>query len=207
MERKRAFFRKEPLILTKVLLITSLLVPLLSKASNYPPDYCGQRVYTKSDGPLLISYVASGCGSSAAIGYKNSGVLANNPDRPDSLTAVILGRCTLVEYTDSNKPGDELVYKSHVRLGREYHGTGYMSAPLSLYDFLPSPCLHQGRGNAKIVLQVAVSDNRGHWDSKYGANYEIDLRELVSGPSYRSQDLGYGIGLDSWNYIIRSMTE
>lgn len=192
---------------TKILLVLLALAPLSSEASNYPPDYCRQRVYTTSEGPLLVGYVASGCGSSAVIGYKKSGVLAKSLDSPVALSAVITGKCTLIASTDKNKLGDELIYKSTIQLGREYHGTGYMSAPISLYDFAPSPCLYQGRGSVKIVLNVAFSDNQGNWDSKYGVDYQVNLRELGAGQSYLSQDDGLGIGLDSWNFIIQKMSE
>jgi hypothetical protein len=87
---------------------------------------------------------------------------------------------------------------SVVRLGREWHETGYMSVPLSIYNLMPAGC------GSYPNVGVAFSAN-GKWDSKYGQNYDA---KIYSGNEkvFETHQTGNGsINGVAWDFIIGEM--
>jgi hypothetical protein len=138
----------------------------------------------KHDGPALFAHVGSGCESYELIAYKNSGMLAEG--NPEFVDAVVVASC-----------GND-TRTTVVRLGREWHETGYMSVPLSIYSLMPSGC------DSNPNVGVAFSAN-GKWDSKYGQNYDAKAysgNEVI----FKTNQNGNGYINDaSWNFIIGEM--
>lgn len=162
----------------------------VSFASNYPPDYCQQNVRIQDLGHGLIAQVSSGCGTELVLGYRNSGPLAQNS--PEKIDAILVSRCRQHDGSAAQKT-------TTVTLGKEWHGAGYMSAPFYL-----DACPYSDSWE-KPVVGVAFSDGRGRWDSNYGRNYAMDLMSLGGTSPRRSQDVGPGIGLNSWNILIDAL--
>lgn len=175
-------------VATATLGLAPHLVSQSADASNYPPGYCNQNVRVLEMGPALFAHVGSGCGDHQVIGYKNSGILAAH--NPDAIDAVIVGSC------DEN--GVHHRKTSVVRLGREWHGNGYLSEAHSYSNYKPSQCW-----NAKI--EVAFSAN-GNWDSLGGANYVYEGygfygRNDVT--TFNTNEVGYGqVNLAAWAFIV-----
>ncbi len=172
------------------LIVAGLALSSQALASNYPSDYCHQIVRTVHDGAALFAHVGSGCGGYEVIGYKDHGILANN--NPEFIDAIVVGSCGSDSHT------------SVVRVGREWHGNGYVSEGLSFYNLIPQNCDDVGQAS----IQVAFSAN-GQWDSRYGRNYDFSQQIF-----YTRQDVnvfktnevgGYGINLPAWNFIVSEM--
>jgi hypothetical protein len=121
-------------------------------------------------------------------GYKRSGILAK--DSNESLDAVVTGSC-----------GTGSLHQTIIKLGREWHGTGYMNSPVSISSLLPQDC----QSVPGQSLSVAFSDGKGHWDSVYGQNYNISVSQLWSGFTYNTKEFGPDVGLEAWNIIVKSM--
>lgn len=160
-------------------------------ASNYPPDYCHQNVRVLHDGPGLFAHVGSGCDGMEIFGYKKSGYLAYS--NPEYVDAVVVARCN----------DDGRVNVKTIRLGREWHGTGYMSEPLSFYHFIPSGC------DTGAKLEVAYTAD-GKWDSRYGYNFGHfdygfynDQRDIAT---FATHEAGWGqIVMSAWDFIVEQM--
>lgn len=149
--------------------ILGALFSTVASASNYPPSAFHQTVRLIHDGPALFTHVSTGIGWMAKdlIAYQSSGYLA--AFNPDTLDAVITAKCTTVNGTSASKT-------TTVQLGREWHGTGYMSIPLDFSHHIPANCYHNG----SAAITVAFSDGQGHWDSRFGQNYGYDRSEFNS---------------------------
>jgi hypothetical protein len=166
-------------------------------ASGYPPGYCDQVVRVMQDGPALFAHVGSGCDSSEVLGYKLSGVLSEN--NPESIDAVVTGSCS--------KDGSTYSKVSTLRLGREWHGQGYLSAPYSYSSFLPNNCYDNSS------LSIAFSAN-GQWDSKFGANYILaGSGGFWNEDPSRVQTLNTGssgqgnIVIAAWDFIVSKLAD
>jgi hypothetical protein len=157
-------------------------------ASNYPSDYCQQRIYAINNGPSLLARVGSGCTDQLAIGYKNSGVLASS--QVEVIDAVVTGSCNI---SSAQKV-------TVVKLQKEWNGTGYMNKP-DYTSYYPQEC---ARDSLKKIA-VAYSDGKGNWDSRYSANYNATMEDFYNVGSILSRSFGPEIGLDAWNIIINEM--
>lgn len=157
-------------------------------ASNYPSDYCQQRVYSINNGPSLLARVGSGCTDQLAIGYKNSGVLASS--QVEEIDAVVTGSCKI----------SSLEKVTVVKLQKEWNGTGYMNKP-DYTSFYPQDC---HRDSLKKIA-VAYSDGQGNWDSRYGDNYNATMEDFYNAGSTLSSSYGPEIGIDAWKIIINEM--
>ncbi len=170
-------------------IIALISLPLL--ASNYPPDYCHQKVYTWLQGPIQISMVSAGCSSEyLVLGYRpGNGYL--NQFNAEKLTAVV-----------KIYAANGLAKQSTIDLGREWNGNGYVSYAHRYYDLSPT------YNSRNTYFCVAVSDNQGHWDSKYSQNYCIDLRERAMDIFNSNENPGYrGLNYTAWNHIIDLMSQ
>ena len=169
-----------------------------AQASNYPPDYGHQKVYAVAKGPAVFVTVSSGMGSASVVGYKFTGPLRNE----SGLDAVIETTCQLNDGTVEFK-------RSVLKLGPEYHGTGYMSAPYHPADFLPADC----RLSYTWTLRFAFSDSHGNWDNNNRENSAYSYSETTSGApgvetffTHQNGDSGgSGINLKAWAFIIDFM--
>ncbi|HBB67415.1 MAG: hypothetical protein A2081_01205 [Elusimicrobia bacterium GWC2_61_19] len=161
------------------------------KASNYPFDYTYQNVQVVSKGPALVATVSSGIMSKLVIGYKRGGILGAS----NSIQAVV--RVTAVEYYSGYSKTTERV----IALPKEWHGTGFMTKDMSLYDFVPA-------GFAGSLSRVEVAFFSGpQWDSNYGANYVVERNELYgSAARFRSENNGGpDTDLYCWDFIVSQM--
>lgn len=182
-------------VLSGFVLVAGSLVGSAALASGYPADYCHQVVRATHDGPVLFAHVGSGCESLEIIGYKNSGILA--AEAPEAIDAVIVATC--------HENGTMHTRTSVVRLGREWHGTGYMSAPMHFSDFVPN--VHECYGKSKVSFAFSAN---GKWDSRDGQNYGHfgfgfynDSREVVT---HQTHQVGYGsVNLSAWDFIVGQM--
>ena len=94
--------------------------------------------------------------------------------------------------------------QSVIELGREYHGTGYMSAPLDMSRFQPATCF------GGWAIAIAFSDGQGGWDSLNGANYMFSEGEFdghnPAHAHFNSQQSTYnGVNLAVWDFIVAEM--
>ena len=160
-------------------------------ASNYPPDYTYQTVRVVAKGPAVIATVNSGIMSKLVIGYKGNGILGGR----DRIQAVV--RMTSVEYYSGYHKTVERV----IDLPREWNGTGYMTAGLSYYDFVP-----QGFAGNPRRIEVAFFSGQ-QWDSNYGANYTVEMEEFFSSPVQFTNKHGGGpdIEIPCWDLIVAQM--
>ena len=160
-------------------------------ASNYPPDYTYQTVRVVAKGPAVIATVNSGIMSKLVIGYKGKGILGGR----DRIQAVV--RMTSVEYYSGYHKTVERV----IDLPREWNGTGYMTAGLSYYDFIP-----QGFAGAFNSIEVAFFSGP-QWDSNYGANYTASMDEFFKSPVQFAYKRGGGpdIEIPCWDFIVSQM--
>lgn len=179
-----------------VLLALALQIQVAS-ASNYPPDYSHQTVYAIHRGPALFAHVGSGTISGDVIGYKPRGVLARS--NPEFIDAIIIVNCN----TSAGSASRNYV----VRLGREYHGNGYLNdGTLSLQSFGYNTCF-----GGNISFEFAFSDGRGNWDSNYGRNYPLAFDEFFDRRARVSvfptgEGSGFGkINLKAWDFIVGQM--
>ncbi|HLE00345.1 MAG TPA: hypothetical protein VJB59_08800 [Bdellovibrionota bacterium] len=173
-----------------ILGITGITIAGTANASNYPPDYCSPRVNVRSDGPAFLADVRSGCSSTKyVIGYKASGMFRSQ----NAVDALISVRCRSYE-------GYEMtVSPVFIRLGREWHGTGFLSGSISEGDSIFSACRNGYVGAISIAFLA-----EGQWDSRYGANYYLDTNRTDA--SYKSNSVnGYEIPLDIWDFIVDQM--
>jgi len=167
-------------------------------ASNYPPDYCQQRAVVHVQGPALLGYVSSGCmGREYVIGYKKSGVLGTSSEK---VNVYVRGVLDTIE-------GREVVVEQTIPLGREWHGTGYLSAGISEYlVFGNDGHLHAAvRGVKRIELAFNVD---GRWDSNLNKNYLFDVKNLEKdGETRKSKEMNYygSISMDLWDFIVGKM--
>jgi len=174
-----------------MLLISLFFVSSVVMASNYPPDYCHQVASVDVFGPAVVSKVASGCMTPIyIIGYKKSGMFGARP----VLEAVITATCKY----DSDREA-EFRETNTVTLGKEWHGTGFMSHAIRSYEFC-------GYSAYLVKLEIAFTPDRGEWDSRYGANYNFDFR----GGNWTHQKF-YATGDEVvepvWNFIIGFMRD
>jgi hypothetical protein len=177
-------------------LIAGLLLGFsVCEASNYPPDYCHQKVRVLHQGPMLFAQVASGCGSTLVMGYKKSGVLYAN--HKDSINAVITASCTLNGTSHSQT--------TTVQLGKEWHGTGYLTTDLNVDRWKPYECFYV----ANMEYAIAFVDRDGNWDSRNSENYKFRLTEVTMSENYfdTKEDATYGVNLKAWDYIIGEMAK
>jgi hypothetical protein len=160
-------------------------------ASNYPPDYTYQTVRVVSRGPAVIATVNSGIMSKLVIGYKGRGILGGK----DRIQAVV--RMTSVEYYSGYHKTIEKV----IDLPREWNGTGYMTAGLSYYDFVP-----QGFAGTPSRIEVAFFSGP-QWDSNYNANYGVNMDEFFNSPVQFTYKRGGGpdIEIPCWDFIVAQM--
>lgn len=148
-------------------------------ASNYPPQFYHQFLTMKRVGSILQSRVANGFFRADFISYSRLGVLAAN--NPESLDAVLTFKC-------ESYLGSQIQGTSVIKLGREWSGLGYMSAPFEVISMAPPEC--RTDYDHLNSYQLAISDGRGNWDSNYGHNYDMPAY-LGSGDLSSSVDLGY----------------
>jgi hypothetical protein len=170
--------------------LTASLITTSVFASNYPADYCQQRVYIKNDGPSVIARVGSGCSDILVIGYKNSGVLASND--VNEIDAVVTVRCNSAQSV------------STVKLGREWHGAGYVNKPDYTTIRMPYECVR----DSETVIAVAYSDRRGNWDSRYGRNYNVKNQDLYNSQATKqvtTSSYGPDISFESWDVIVNEL--
>jgi len=160
-------------------------------ASNYPPDYTYQTARVVVRGPAVIATVNSGIMSKLVIGYKGKGILGGR----DRIQAVV--RMTSVEYYSGYHKTIERV----IDLPREWNGTGYMTAGMSYYDFVP-----QGFAGNPRRIEVAFFSGP-QWDSNYGANYTVEMDEFYSSPLKFTYTRGGGpdIEIPCWDFIVSQM--
>ncbi len=160
-------------------------------ASNYPPDYTYQTVRVVAKGPAVIVTVNSGIMSKLVIGYKGSGMLGGR----DRIKAVV--RMTSTEYYSGYQKTTERV----IDLPREWNGTGYMTAGMSYYDFVP-----QGFAGTPTRIEVAFFSG-AQWDSNYNANYGANMDEFYSSPVKFTYTRGGGpdIEIPCWDFIVSQM--
>lgn len=184
------------------------LVSLMSggaQASQYPPEFFHQMVrvihLTNDEGakPAFIATVANGNGSQIVIGYKNTGSLSNY--KPDYIDAVVIARC-------ETGPGEVFTRTSVVRVGHEWSGNGYLSAPVNTYALLSGCPIGK-----QTSLALAFSDHNGHWDSQGGKNYSINFNDFY-GPTamvFNSQEAGLNgseVPNDKvWNFLIDALKQ
>lgn len=178
----------------KFLSLLLVLVGFVSnvQASNYPPDYCDQIVTIRHDGPALIANVGSGCWSAVVLGYKKWGKLADSG--LNKIDAVVVGKCNRDENTVMTKT-------TTIVLGREWHGTGYMSAPFSPYSVLPDGCYYGPNRNLQVKVEVAFSDGRGNWDSKHLDHWF----PVPEDQRFKTNEAGGSINFKAWNFIVSEM--
>jgi len=162
-------------------------------ASNYPPDYTYQTARVITRGPAVLATVNSGIMSKLVIGYKGKGILGGR----DRIQAVV--RMTSVEYYSGYHKTIEKV----IDLQREWHGTGYMTAAMSYYDFVP-----QGFAGTPQRIEVAFFSGP-QWDSNYNANYGADIQEFFSSPAQFTYKHGGGpdIEVPCWDFIVDQMSK
>lgn len=170
-------------------------------ASNYPPDYTYQKVYLLNMGDAaLVAHVSSGILNQYVIGYKNRGVL--NQPHIEELDLVIFSTCHL-------QNGSKLQKTTTYTLGREWHGTGFLSAPFDLRESIPHGCpTHQAE---LLDISFAFSDRNGNWDSNTDhLNYFL-FRNSKSwkeseGLVYFDTKKGIEkINLEAWTFIVNQM--
>jgi hypothetical protein len=179
----------------KYINLLSLVTTFISfgaAASDYPADYCQQRVHVVNDGASLIARVGSGCTDLLVIGYKNSGVLATNDVQ--EIDAVVTGSCS----------GSWEKRTTVIKLGKEWNGAGYVNKPsYEKSSVLPGSCYR----DTSAIISVAYSDRKGNWDSRYGQNYNVKSTDLYSTATKTILSPNYGpeIGLDSWKIIVNEL--
>jgi hypothetical protein len=178
--------------------IISLILTSLS--STAWASHSNQIVRLMHNGPLLYAQIETGAYSQQIIAYKTSGDLAQG--NPVSIDALLIGSCRTGD-------GDSVVLMTTVQLGREWHGTGYMSMPLSIKNHFPTVCHYR----KDWQLQIAFFDPQGRWDSRYGENYEI-RSSYIWGPDYRTIVFdtqkpefpgSRSINEDAWKFIVDQM--
>jgi hypothetical protein len=176
-----------------------LAVSLFAAGAQVARADSDQVVRVHHDGPALFAHVDNAGESNTVIAYKSWGYLAAS--HPVSLNAVVSGSCRLRD--------NHIVKKlSVVKLGREWNGTGYMSPALDVYELLPEICLTAAYPDHEdFKYDVAFSDEQGHWDSKYGANYSVD--PMIPSDQITASFDGDGqepaISPRAWNFIVDQM--
>ncbi len=181
----------------KILILLSVLIAVSAMASNYPTDYCNQSVSVQHEGPLMVASVASGCFGKVVFGYKKSGLLVSS--MTSKVDLVVKGIC--------EKRGVQLQKQTVVVMGREWHGTGYMSSAMNPYKFAPDECSVGGTSGVQFRYEFAFSDGQGNWDSRGGANYH--MRSLFwdgSGRQYKTNEAGDDINMKAWDIIVSEMS-
>lgn len=167
-------------------------------ASNYPPDYTDESVIFHQDGSFLIARAGSGCGSVEVLGYKNSGYLAQF--HPEKVSAYVTVTCVSNNYGNREETKRTRV----IDLGREWHGNGYLStamqdSPFDHYSFFLNQC-------STTVVQLAFTDNMGHWDSRYGQNYTIDADTVFANQTgIKTGVRGCSMSFQAWDIIVGAM--
>ncbi|OGR42642.1 MAG: hypothetical protein A2X35_01445 [Elusimicrobia bacterium GWA2_61_42] len=174
-----------------VLALTLFSAVAAVDASNYPADYTYQTARVVVRGPAVMATVNSGIMSKLVIGYKGNGILGGR----DRIQAVV--RMTSVEYYSGYQKTVERV----IDLPREWNGTGYMTAGLSYYDFVP-----QGFAGNPRRIEVAFFSGQ-QWDSNYNANYAVEMDEFYSSQAQFTNKRGGGpdIEIPCWDFIVAQM--
>ena len=167
------------------------LIMASATASNYPADYCQEKVYSKVEGPSLLVKVTSGCTKERyVIGYK----YGYEFDYADSIDAVVNYKCH-----ESRHPSNAFNKIEVVKLNKEWNGTGFMSAHFSGFTF------YSHRSPYYCVPESVAFSVGEHWDSKFGQNYKLKDLKL----SYKAKNLSYSTSgsfhLDVWNHIVNLM--
>lgn len=172
-------------------ILSALFVSSSLFASNYPSDYCHVKAQFSKTGPVIFGHVGSGCSESKfIIGYQDSGVLGGE----NFVDVVLTANCEM--YSDHN---DKRKVSRVIRMGREYHNTGYMSYPLNYEDFCPS-----GYRATDIALAFARNNQ---WDSQYGKNYTfVSYQGDIHFNTNQEADLG-GFNQPAWDFIINLMRD
>lgn len=177
------------------LLSVALFGALNAHASRFPLEASPQKTYVIHRGAALLAHVESTVLSRDVIGYKGSGFLAQRS--PETLEAVVTARCS----------NSDQARTTMIRLGREWHGTGYMSAPLdfrTLFPVVPGPegCVVRG----DTPLQIAFSDGGGRWDPAGYNDIIFSPSEFYSSRTvYESTVPGADISNDTWEYLVGQM--
>ncbi|HAH31975.1 MAG TPA: hypothetical protein DCL44_06650 [Elusimicrobia bacterium] len=178
----------------KIIAVAAVMLFAVSvtKASNYPADYTNQTARVVSKGPAVVALVSSGIMNKLVIAYKRSGILGGS----DSIQAVV--RVTALEYYSGYSKTTERI----VTLPKEWHGTGFMTPEMSMYDFIPASFA----GDIKRIELAFFSGPQ--WDSNYSANYVIEKDELNWGvaATFKSGH-GGGPNIDQycWDFIVGQM--
>jgi hypothetical protein len=163
-------------------------------AGRYSPEDFYQTVHFLNEGPAVMIAVENDfSGSQFVLAYKNSGYLTQ-PDM-GSIDAVIVTKC------------DGKSHSSTVTLGKEWHGTGYMSAPF-LETYIDEKCLL----GSSWDVEIAFVDQNGVWDSKSGSNYHFSKWKLLQSEVVYHTNQGpdpdrsfFEINLAAWDFIIAQM--
>lgn len=179
--------------------------PLTSPSRDYD---CNQKVYIRHLNAGLFGYVSQVCDhfqqgnlllGQFVLGYKNTGRLAvNNPDK--ILATVTLG-CRAHN-------GAVYPHSVNVTLGREWHGTGYMSSPLTFHKL--------GCGSAiDDIVKITFKSPGNQAENDQFVNYTVGTgfynvfvtNELV-GKNWEDRKYAVPsgiIGLEAWDHIISEM--
>lgn len=157
-------------------------------ASNYPSDYCNAHVRICENGPGVVALVTSGCNSGAyVIGYKKSGILANN-SFVDAVLQLNFNNSTV---------------KKDIRITPDWHNLGFLTPQMNLWDLVVNT------GYVQInSISIAFSDGKGGWDSQSGANYNYPVGKSEDDKCYSvktNEDFMTQVPFAAWNIINQIM--
>ncbi|MDA8130622.1 MAG: hypothetical protein M0011_03850 [Elusimicrobia bacterium] len=171
-------------------------MPELEK-SNYPVDYGYQKVHVVNRGPAVLATVGSGMmDTRLIIGYKKSGILGG----AEKITARVM-----VSYYGGD--GRTKLSTRDIELGKEWHGTGFMTPAMIHENYITLADNLGFRGIQKIELAFFAN---GQWDSNYDNNYTVDMNELsssgiqYSNPGWAGSD---DVAPACWDFIVGQMRE
>ncbi|MDA8130611.1 MAG: hypothetical protein M0011_03795 [Elusimicrobia bacterium] len=174
----------------------SIPMPELVK-SNYPVDYGYQKVHLVNRGPAVLATVGSGMmDTRLIIGYKKSGVLGG----AEKITARVM-----VSYYGGD--GRTKLSTRDVELGKEWHGTGFMTPAMIHQDYITLSDNLGFRGIQKIELAFFAG---GQWDSNYGSNYTVYMNDLSnSGIQYSNPGWAGSneVAPQCWDFIVAQMRD
>lgn len=172
----------------------ALTISLFNTTDAQAKSPCEQKVALYSvNNTAVFARIANKClESQIVIGYKNHGVLASA--ELSEMDAVVVTTCR----------DGQLQKKTNIQMKKEVSGAGYLSArPVFQSELFAADCA-QNAGNR--TLSVAFSDRKGNWDSRYGSNYSINLKDLYKNTEI-SRDSGADIGEYTWNIIVNELTK
>lgn len=184
-----------------------LLLGVTSFASGYSSSENIQKVRLIHKGPAILANISSGYMSKYILAYSNAGYLAHSEGEnglkppkspPKSIEAVISSECF-------SSRGGRYFQQTVVQLGPEWHGAGYSSFPLDMWNHVHSLCYSTGFWK----IEVAFSDSAGRWDSQYGQNYVFTSEglsqqkpaEIFDRPPNEWESRGQTIHAATWQFI------